>query len=68
MLWYQAHWLDLMDSEGWIPREQILGAEARSRVPAEFVQQYQTNGKNTVRPCTAIPFLPHPRQAARSFV
>lgn len=28
-----AHWLDLMNVEGWIPREQILGTEARSKVP-----------------------------------
>ncbi|KAK9823782.1 hypothetical protein WJX72_005454 [[Myrmecia] bisecta] len=34
-----AHWLDLMNSHGWIAREQILGAEARSRVPADFVVQ-----------------------------
>ena len=28
-----AHWLDLINQEGWIPREQILGEEARSKVP-----------------------------------
>ncbi|GMF78181.1 unnamed protein product [Aspergillus oryzae] len=30
----------LMDEDGWIAREQILGAEARSKVPPEFTVQY----------------------------
>ncbi|KAL2039100.1 hypothetical protein N7G274_008149 [Stereocaulon virgatum] len=33
-------WFKLMDEEGWIGREQILGAEARSKVPQEFQVQY----------------------------
>lgn len=39
-----GHWLDLMNIDGWIPREQILGAEALSKVPEEFVAQHPTNG------------------------
>ena len=38
-----AHWLDLMNVEGWIPREQMLGLEARVRVPSEFVVQHNKN-------------------------
>lgn len=34
-----AHWLDLMNADGWIPREQILGEEARAKVPPEFLLQ-----------------------------
>ncbi|KAI9802800.1 MAG: Processing alpha glucosidase I [Piccolia ochrophora] len=33
-------WFNLMDSDGWIGREQILGPEARSKVPSEFQVQY----------------------------
>ncbi|KAK4442081.1 glycoside hydrolase [Podospora aff. communis PSN243] len=33
-------WLNLMDDDGWVGREQILGPEARSRVPSEFQVQY----------------------------
>ncbi|KAL8400611.1 hypothetical protein RB594_000856 [Gaeumannomyces avenae] len=33
-------WFNLMDDDGWIAREQILGDEARSKVPAEFQVQY----------------------------
>ena len=36
-----AHWMHLMHSDGWIPREQILGAEAQARVPAEFMPQHR---------------------------
>jgi len=38
-----AHWMDLLNSEGWIPREQILGKEARAKVPDEFVVQHNRN-------------------------
>ncbi|CAG7918084.1 unnamed protein product [Penicillium olsonii] len=33
-------WFHLMDEDGWIAREQILGQEARSKVPPEFTIQY----------------------------
>ena len=33
-------WFKLMDDDGWIAREQILGPEARSRVLEEFQVQY----------------------------
>ncbi|KAF5376548.1 hypothetical protein D9757_008280 [Collybiopsis confluens] len=32
-------WIDLIDENGWVAREQILGEEARSKVPAEFLTQ-----------------------------
>ncbi|KAL5055444.1 hypothetical protein RYX36_036126 [Vicia faba] len=38
-----GHWLDLMNIDGWIPREQILGAEALSKIPEEYVPQHPTN-------------------------
>lgn len=33
-------WFSLVDNDGWIAREQILGPEVRSKVPPEFRTQY----------------------------
>ncbi|KAM8718824.1 hypothetical protein ACLKA7_001521 [Drosophila subpalustris] len=38
-----CHWFDLLNVEGWIPREQILGIEALAKVPEEFVTQRNSN-------------------------
>ncbi|KAH8108478.1 glycoside hydrolase family 63 protein [Phellopilus nigrolimitatus] len=33
-------WINLIDEDGWVAREQILGEEARSKVPSEFITQF----------------------------
>ncbi|TDH69915.1 hypothetical protein CCR75_008489 [Bremia lactucae] len=35
-----AHWLSLMEEDGYIAREQILGQVARRQVPSEFLVQH----------------------------
>ncbi|KAH9449564.1 hypothetical protein Pst134EB_020387 [Puccinia striiformis f. sp. tritici] len=36
-------WIRLIDRDGWVGREQILGEEARSKVPPEFQIQYSNH-------------------------
>lgn len=43
-------WFDLIDENGWIAREQILGPEARSKVPEEF----QVQNPNIANPPTMM--------------
>ncbi|XP_056842640.1 alpha-glucosidase 2 isoform X2 [Raphanus sativus] len=39
-----GNWLDLMNIDGWIPREQVLGDEALSKMPKGYVVQIPSNG------------------------
>ncbi|KAJ0235419.1 hypothetical protein HA466_0266020 [Hirschfeldia incana] len=39
-----GNWLDLMNIDGWIPREQILGDEALSKIPKQYIVQIPSNG------------------------
>ncbi|KAH8885013.1 glycoside hydrolase [Thozetella sp. PMI_491] len=47
-------WAALMDNDGWIGREQILGPEARTKVPEEFQVQYPQHAN----PPTLLLLLP----------
>lgn len=50
-----------MNCQGWIPREQILGKEARTRVPAEFMLQHPSHANP---PSLYLPLLAHALSAA----
>lgn len=50
-------WLNQMDKDGWIAREQILGPEARSRVPPQFQTQYPHHANPPTLLALALPAL-----------
>lgn len=50
-------WLDQMDTDGWIAREQILGSAARSRVPPQFRTQYPHHANPPTLLALALPAL-----------
>lgn len=47
-----SNWIDKIDENGWIGREQILGDEARSKVPREYITQ---NPKYSNPPAPLLP-------------
>lgn len=59
-------WFSLMNEDGWIGREQILGPEARARVP----EQFRTQVESYANPPTLVTFLAnlgtHPSKQVRA--
>ena len=49
-----SHWMSKINEEGWVGREQILGDEARSRVPKEYITQ---NTEYSNPPAPILPIL-----------
>ncbi|PCH38371.1 glycoside hydrolase family 63 protein [Wolfiporia cocos MD-104 SS10] len=58
-------WINLIDEDGWVAREQILGEEARSRVPVEFQTQVPTNANPPTLTLAVTAFI-HRLKAAAS--
>ncbi|KAK7746002.1 Processing alpha glucosidase I [Cytospora paraplurivora] len=50
-------WLDQMDKNGWIAREQVLGPEARSRMTPQFQTQYPHHANPPTLLVLALPSL-----------
>jgi mannosyl-oligosaccharide glucosidase len=50
-------WIDMIDEDGWVAREQILGEEARSKVPQEFQAQVPTFANPPTLPIAISAFV-----------
>ncbi|KAK4048339.1 Processing alpha glucosidase I [Microbotryomycetes sp. JL201] len=59
-------WIDLIDDDGWVGREQILGEEARSKVPPDFVAQYPSYGNPPTLTKAVTAYISRLRKAGKS--
>ncbi|THH08538.1 hypothetical protein EW145_g2643 [Phellinidium pouzarii] len=50
-------WINLIDEDGWVAREQILGEEARSKVPEEFITQVPSYANPPTLTMAVIAFI-----------
>ncbi|KAJ7632404.1 glycoside hydrolase [Roridomyces roridus] len=59
-------WINLIDDDGWVAREQILGEEARSKVPAEFQTQVPNYANPPTLTMAVTKFIARLKEAASS--
>ncbi|PPQ68502.1 hypothetical protein CVT26_003441 [Gymnopilus dilepis] len=57
-------WIGLIDENGWVAREQILGDEARSKVPSEFVTQVPNYANPPTLTMAVTAFIDRVKKAA----
>ena len=57
-------WIALVDEDGWVAREQILGEESRSKVPSEFQTQYPSYANPPTLAMTVTSFIHRLRKNA----
>ncbi|KAJ9094479.1 hypothetical protein QFC21_006018 [Naganishia friedmannii] len=58
-------WIGLIDENGWVAREQILGEEARSKVPQEFQTQYPSYANPPTLPMAVTGYIRRLKAAER---
>jgi mannosyl-oligosaccharide glucosidase len=63
-----AHWYNRMHPDGWIPREQILGREAESKVPHEFQAQHREHANPPTLLLAIDRLLQTPNEAKLAFL
>ncbi|KAJ7285598.1 glycoside hydrolase [Mycena rebaudengoi] len=61
-------WINLIDDDGWVAREQILGEEARSKVPAEFQTQVPNYANPPTLTMAVTAFIARVKKAAAASV